>query len=255
MISFGIGAVAALFAFLSGLLGLYLGSRLPEKHAVDQSRDMIASIAGLFSLLLALVLGTLVGNAYGFYATQKSEMETLASRFVQLDIALAEFGPDTKEIRVELKQNIQGVRNLIWGKRPGLASRSPSIVPALAHLRDLDVAIANLDPKSPAQRQFAIAAGADAGVIAQTRLQISMQLANPIAWPLIFIVVSWALILFFGFGLLSRYTATTVVALALGAFAVGSAIFLILGMNDPLMGIFRMPSGPIDQTLEALGAL
>jgi uncharacterized membrane protein SpoIIM required for sporulation len=42
---------------------------------------MIGAIVGLISLLLALVLGTLVGSAYSFYATQKSEMETFAAPF------------------------------------------------------------------------------------------------------------------------------------------------------------------------------
>ena len=49
---------------------------------------MIAAIVGLLSLLLALVLGTLIGSAFSFYSTQKSEMETFASRALQLDLAL-----------------------------------------------------------------------------------------------------------------------------------------------------------------------
>ena len=68
------------------------------------------------------------------------------------------------------------------------------------------------------------AAAADAGAIEQTRVLISMQLASSVSWPLVGIVVSWALILFCGFGLLSRITGTTLAALGFGAFAVGSAI-------------------------------
>jgi hypothetical protein len=66
----------AYFAF--GVAGLYLQKLLPEPHTSNRSRDMIAAILGLISLLLALVLGTLVGSAYNFYSTQKSEMETFA---------------------------------------------------------------------------------------------------------------------------------------------------------------------------------
>jgi len=82
---------------------------------------------------------------------------------------------------------------------------------------------------------------------------ISLQLASPVSWPLIAIVISWAVILFFGFGVLSRMNATTLVALALGAFAVGSALFLILELNQPFTGIFRVPSGAFDQMLGSLG--
>jgi hypothetical protein len=253
--SFGIGAVAAIFAFVSGILGLYLGVALPEKHSIDRARDMIGSIAGLFSLLLALVLGTLVGNAYAFYATQKSEMETMASRIVQLDIALAEYGPETAPIRAGVKQTMQTVRDLVWGTEAGLQEKDRSIVPALDHLRQFDVAIASLNPQTAAQRQFAGTAAVDASIIEQTRILISLQLASPVSWPLIFVVVSWSLILFCGYGLLSKFNGTTLVALALGAFAVGSAIFLILVLNEPFTGLFRIPSGAWDQTLAALGVL
>jgi hypothetical protein len=70
----------ALGAFASGVAGLYVQKLLPEPHTSDRSRDMIGAIVGLISLLLALVLGTLVGSAYSFYSTQKSEMETFAAR-------------------------------------------------------------------------------------------------------------------------------------------------------------------------------
>ena len=99
----------------------------------------------------------------------------------------------------------------------------------------------------------AATAAAAAGAIEQTRLLISLQLASPVSWPLVTIVVSWALILFCGFGLLSRINATTTVAVALGAFAVGSALFLILELSQPLTGVFRVPSGAFDQMLASLG--
>jgi hypothetical protein len=238
----------AILAFAFGVAGLYLGKLLPESHSVDRSRDMIGAIVGLVSLLLALVLGTLIGSAYSFYATQKSELETLAAREVQLDLALSEFGPETKEARAGMKQMLQGVRSMLWGN--GAESPSDiSVAAPIEHLRLLDLYIASLEPKTPAQRQFAAAAVADAGVIEQTRVLISMQLASSISWPLVIIVVSWALILFCGFGLLSRINGTTLAALGFGAFAVGSALFMILELSHPFTGVFRVPSAAFDQML------
>jgi hypothetical protein len=239
----------AVLAFLFGVAGLYLGKLLPESHSVDRSRDMIGAIVGLVSLLLALVLGTLIGSAYSFYATQKSELETFAAREVQLDLALSEFGPETKEARARMKETLQGVRSMVWGDDADKSAPDLSAAAPIEHLRDLDLYIASLDPKTPAQRQFAAAAAADAGVIEQTRVLISMQLASPISWPLVVIVVSWALILFCGFGLLSRITGTTLAALGFGAFAVGSALFLILEFGHPFTGVFRVPSAAFDQML------
>jgi len=82
---------------------------------------------------------------------------------------------------------------------------------------------------------------------------MSLQLASPVSWPLLVVVVSWSLLLFCGFGVLSHINVTTVGALGLGAFAVASAVFLILELNQPYNGLFRIPSGSIDQAIEALG--
>ena len=242
----------AVLAFASGVAGLYLQKLLPDPHTSDRSRDMIGAIVGLISLLLALVLGTLIGSAYSFYATQKSEMETFAARSVQLDLALAEFGPETRPAREQMKVTLQGVRDMVWGDGANSSPPDFTISEPLPHLRELDEYVASLDPKTAAQKQFAASAAGDAAAIEQTRLLISMQLASAQSSPLLVIVVSWALILFCGYGVLSRINATTLTALGFGAFAVGSAIFLILELNQPFSGVFRVPSGAYDQMLASL---
>jgi|ERR1700677_2297470 hypothetical protein len=87
----------------------------------------------------------------------------------------------------------------------------------------------------------------------QTRLLMWLQLVSPISWPLILIVVSWAVLLFFGFGVNSGLNPTSLAALAFGSFAAGSAIFLILERNQPFSCLFRVPSAPIERTIAALG--
>ena len=72
---------------------------------------------------------------------------------------------------------------------------------------------------------------------------MSLQLASPISWPLLIVVTSWSILLFCGFGILSRLNITTLAVLALGSFAIGSAIFLILELNEPCSGLFKVPRG------------
>ena len=61
------------------------------------------------------MLGTLVGSAYAFYSTQKTEMETLAAKALQLDIALANYGPETGLAREKMKGTLTSIREMIWG--------------------------------------------------------------------------------------------------------------------------------------------
>ena len=254
MTTIWISLAAAVLTLIFGIIGLLLQKVLPEPHTSDRSLAMIGAIVGLFSLLLALVLGTLIGNSFAFYSTQKSELETFASRMVQLDLALAEYGPETAPARVKMKSTLENIHEMFWGKDSSkFDPESLKVSAALAHLRGMDEYIASLNPQTPAQRQFAAAAGVDASLIEQTRILISLQLASPISWPLLIVVASWSILLFCGFGILSRLNVTTLAALALGSFAIGSAIFLILELNEPYSGLFKVPRAAMQQAIEALG--
>ena len=109
-----------------------------------------------------------------------------------------------------------------------------------------------LTPVNESQKRLVPVIGADEAQIQQTRLLMSLQLASPISWPLLIVVASWSILLFCGFGILSRLNVTTLAALTLGSFAIGSAIFLILELNQPYSGLFKIPSSAMEQTIDAL---
>jgi hypothetical protein len=213
---------------------------------------MIGAIMGLITLLLALVLGTLVGSAYGFFAVQKANVETLGARSIQLDMALEQYGPETAPIRAGLRGAINSAYQAIWGS--GAGTKAPEIETYLPGLKLLTGSIASLAPKTPMQTALLPTIGVNAGIIEQTRLLMSLQLASPVSWPLLDVVVSWAMLLFCGFGILSRLNATSVAAVLVGAFAVASAIFLILELNEPFSGLFRIPAASVEQTIKAIGS-
>ena len=143
---------------------------------------MRPAIVGLVSLLLALVLGTITGSAYAFYSNQKTELETIAARALQLDIALAEFAPEAKEACADLKAGAQRVHDMFWGERPIFDSNPAQLAPgSLESLKATDAAIAALDPRTPLQKQAAAAAVVDAGLIQNTRLLIALQSKSPVA--------------------------------------------------------------------------
>src|SRR5271168_2415213 len=120
-----IGVGACVLTFLLGYAGMRLQRCLPEAHMTSGSRDMIGAVMGLITLLLALVLGTLVGSAYGFFAVQKANVETLGARSIQLDMALEQYGPEAAPIRQGLKQAVDSAYQAIWGA--GARSKAPEI--------------------------------------------------------------------------------------------------------------------------------
>ena len=89
--------------------------------------------------------------------------------------------------------------------------------------------------------------------IGQARLQMSFALTNPVSYPLILIVVGWAMALFCGFGLMSKGHMMSVVAVLVGAIAVATSVYMILDLSSPYAGVFRPSSAPLEQVLEVMG--
>jgi hypothetical protein len=112
-----ISVTVGLLAFAMGLVGLYLKRHLPERHMSMGSRDMIGAIMGLLSLLLALVLGILVGSAHEFFASQKAELESLGARSLELELAFRQYGPETEPLRQMMKASIQEAYEAAQGNR------------------------------------------------------------------------------------------------------------------------------------------
>lgn len=246
-----IGAEAGVLTFLFGLAGMWLQKLLPEAHMTSGARDMIGAVMGLIALLLALVLGTLVGSAYGFYATQKANVETLAASSIRLDMALRNFEPDSAPIRAGLKGSVAQAYKAIWLEN--LDPRDYKLDALVEGFEGFNNAIASLRPTTPQQVAAMPTVNLSVSVIQQTRFLMALQLASPISWPLLGVVVSWGVLLFAGYGVLARLNTTAVAAALVGGFAIGSAVFLILELNQPFTGLFRIPSAALEQALGVLG--
>src|SRR5271157_3566197 len=245
-----VGAVV----FVGGSLGLILHRLLPEKHVTGGAKDMVGAVAGLLTLLSALVLGLLIWTAYGVYAGQNVAIQTLAAKVLQLDLALADYGPEAKDVRAQLRQSVGKTIDEIWGANESDANFvANNFAAALQNLHNRDATLAALHPTTDAETQALAAAKATVESIGQSRLQMSFALASPISIPLIVIVAAWAVCLFFGYGLMSGGNVVSYSAVAFGAVAVASAAYLILDLSSPYSGIFRASSEPLEQVLAVMG--
>ena len=247
-----ISAAVGLLAFAMGLVGLYLKRLLPERHMSMGSRDMIGAIMGLLSLLLALVLGILVGSAHEFFANQKAELESLGARSLELELAFRQYGPEIEPLRQMMKASVQEAYEAAVGN-PKAYEQHFELGGYLSKFEKWNDTLASLTPHTPQQTELLSSIRSISASFQQTSGSwMSEQLASSISWPLLVIVVAWALLLFCGFGVMSGLNPTSVGALAFGAFAVATAIFLILELNQPFSGLFHLPTMSIEATLRAL---
>jgi hypothetical protein len=243
-----------LAVFLGGVVGLLLQRVLPEHSTSGGPRDMIGAVVGLITLLSALVLGLLIWTAYGVYAGQNTAIQTLAAKVLQLDLALADYGPDALPVRTELRQTVGKTIDEIWGAnqsdRDFVAN---NFAAAVRNLRTREKALEDLHPSTDAQKQALAVASSTVEAIGQARLQMSFALASPVSYPLILIVVGWGVALFCGFGLMAKGHVMSLIAVIVGAIAVASAVYIILDLSAPYSGLFRASSAPLEQVLAVMG--
>jgi hypothetical protein len=113
--------------------------------------------------------------------------------------------------------------------------------------------IAKLSPNTAAQHFIQKRALEISGAIRQTRALMLEQINGSIPWPFLTVLVFWISMLFVGFGLFARANATVIVALLIGALSVSSAIFLILELNHPYLGLMRISGAPLRNALAQIG--
>jgi hypothetical protein len=244
----------AIVMFVAGLVGLALQGRLPEHHTTGGSRDLIGAVVGLLTLLCALVTGLLIWTAYGVYSGQNLQVQALASKVMQLDLALSDYGAEANPARAQLREALGRTIDQVWGVSESDGNFvANNFASAIQNMRAREKVLANLHPSTDEQKQALATAMSTSDALGQARMQMSFALTAPVSYPLVLIVVGWVGCLFCGFGLTSRATVTSIMALAVGSLAIASAVLLILELSSPYSGLFQTSPAPLEQALAVMG--
>jgi hypothetical protein len=252
MDTFKVAFVVAAVTFAGGLVGFLIQKWLPDSYKAQGDRDAIQSVVGLVTLLLALVLGLLTASAYSVFTAQRTAVQTFASEVRRLDLALGDYGPEADGARATMKTELARTLKQFWDDSDAnFVSRSYNA--AIANLHERKLALDALQPTTDAQKQALSTARDLSASIGQTRLLAALQMDDTVSLPLLTVVISWAFILFVGFGLVSRVDLLAVASLAFGAIAVASAVYLIADLSSPFSGYFQVSALPVERVLQDLG--
>ena len=238
--------------FGGALLGLLLHGLLPEHHLRDASKDTVKVGAGMIATLSALVLGLLVGSAKNTFDTAEAEMTQGSAKIILLDRLLADYGPETKAAREQLRRTVATQIEDLWPEEKtgvsGLAAFERT-----NGLEAVQMTLLKVMPTTDAQRQLFAAAQQICGDLRQTRWLLVEQTQSPIPIPFLVMLLFWLTVLHVSFGMLAPRNATVVAVLLICALSVSGAIFMILEMSHPLDGIIKVSSAPMRKALEHLG--
>lgn len=238
--------------FAAAVSGMILRKKLPDDHLSEDSKDVIKLVMGLIATMAALVLSLLIASANGSYETQSGELRQVSATIVELDGILAQYGPEANEPRHRLRVAVSAAIDKIWSKE---GIRLGQIAPEASHAEAADLydSIAKLSPNTDAQRFIQNRALEIGGSVRHTRALMLEQINSSIPWPFLSVLVFWISMLFAGFGLFARANATVIVALLIGALSVSSAIFLILELDHPYVGLMRISGAPLQNALAQIG--
>ncbi len=241
----------ALTTFGASVVGMLLQRAAPAQ-LLTESKVTVGAMVGLVTLLLALVLGLLVFTAFSLFTTQRDEAYSLGPVVIELDLALEQYGPEAAPGRAGLRAALERSRARFFGD----AGHGPQVFTfeeTRATLHGLKSYFDSLEPSTEAQRKLLDTARDLAKKFAETQMLMARQLANPFPPYVLIVVVCWASALFLGNGLVAAPNAVTVAAHLLGAIAIGSAIFLMLELSQPYVGVVRLSSPGLDRLIQVLG--
>src|SRR5271168_1771455 len=238
---------------VAGYAGLALQTKLTSEHKTGETKGVVGQVSGLVSLLLALVLGTLIGVSWAYFSGQRTNLENFSAQVLRLDQALAQYGPETKPLRDKIKAGIVKGYETFWGGGD-VDPKALTVEAPLANAQAVSDFLATLQPKTDAQKAALATANQYSSMVEQSRLLISLQVASgPVSGVLISILVFWTAALFFGIGLYAEPNALVYAALAFGAVSIAFAIFLIFEFGLPYTGLYRVSPAALQQTIEFMG--
>ena len=252
MSSFAISLIMLLCLAAGFLLGLWLQFRLPGHHLSKESQDTIKLGAGLVATMSALVLGLLVSSAKASFDAVNFAIAQNGARIIQLDHLLAQYGPETRAVRDQLKNSLAERVQKVWGQTTPDGSGLHAVEKSTAML-DLQASLRALTPQNELQKSGLNQALQITTEIWQNRLLLLEEQQEPVPMVFLVLLILWLALLFVSFGLFAPRNATVGAVLLVCAFSVSSAVFLILEMSHPLDGFIKVSSAPLLKALELIG--
>ena len=152
MTPIAIASIVLVCVFGGALLGMFLRTVLPEEHLSESSKDIVKLVTGLIATLAALVLGLLIASAKNSFDSINEGFRQSAAKIILLDRALAQYGPETKDLRELLRRSLASrIEQLFSGQRTLDSSQ------ATAKIEGFQQKLRELAPQNDAQRSTPVA--------------------------------------------------------------------------------------------------
>ena len=246
-----LSVIAFACVFGSTLVSAYFRAFLPQGHFNADSKDAIRLSMGVIGTIAALVLGLLIASAKSSYDAKTNQIKQLTVSIIVLDQLLAQYGPETGNLRELLRRGTASMADKIWSERD-LATATTSAFAMSGEAQAFLGLIEGLAPKTDAQRSIRARALTSMTDLAQTRLLLYAQAGNAIPLPFYILLVFWLAIIFASFSLFVPPNSIVIASFFVCALSASGALYLIFELDRPFTGLMTISDAPLRHALAPL---
>jgi hypothetical protein len=252
MTSLTIGIITAACICGGALVGYLLQGMLPKHHLSKDAQDTVKLAVGVIATSTALVLGLLVSSSKAQFDAMGARLVQFGANLIALDNTLAEYGPEAKPAREQLRRGVETTLQRLWPEE----RMGGSTLAAIERGTDIDAlrtTLRELKPMTDEQRALLTQARQIMSDISRSRWTVIEDAQRGLPPILLGVLIFWLTLLFLSFGLFAPRNWMVFLALIVSACSMAAAIFLVLEMNSPLDGLMKISSGPLRKALEIMG--
>lgn len=253
MSAIAISGIAFASIFGAAVLSMLLRSIVPDRYLSAEAKEVVTLGTALIATMSAVLLGLLISSTRTSYEEKRNQVIRMTADIIELDLLLKDYGPEARPARQVMRDAVPLMINSIWRENADRFRSEANAVPdagAEAILYKLQE-LSPHDDGQRARRDRALQVGLD---LAQIQLLLFAQPANAISTPFITVLVLWLTFIFATFSVYARPNPLIVVVLFVCALSASSAIFLILDLDRPFVGLLQIPSAPLRNAVPPLAA-
>lgn len=245
-----LGMITWVLVFAAGLLGMWIGPRLPERQRDSDTKTAVAVSMAMVSTLTALVLGLLLSVSNDTFRGNQEQVMATSSDLIRMDHLFRLYGPEANQARTELRGYVAAMQQDLFppnGDPPNVENEV-----TLGFMAKAEDAAANLSPHTPTQHWLQPRIMEVADTIVQEHYTLLKQNLDDMPLSLIALLILWLIVLFAGYGLYTPRHPTSLIVLLLTSGASSAAIFLMLELDTPNSGFVQLSAQPLQYAIEVM---
>ena len=251
--------VFILLCLASGF-GMVVAKSLPDRHRGRDTFELMSLVTGVMVTFVALILSLVTASVKNSYDDAAHDRQHDALVLTELDLCLRSLGPLADTARAEVRSYTAGVIASTWpDESPPIGVPYPKIrggvgsSPVLGRIMsDVRLNLARISLSNSAEAAINVDCRQDYRDFQSTRYAVIQDVQTGLSVPFYRMLVLWLIILFTGFGLIAPRHTVAIVTIALLAFSLSTAIFVIADLSSPYGGLFSVPSDSMRAALASM---